>query len=114
MYSIREVCEMLDVKPYTLRYWERIIPLVTPRKDRYGRRVYTRGEVNILARIKHLVRDKGLTLQGAGQRLWEEIRSGPTSGRSRIAEIREDLLKVREIIRKRSEEIGLDGEQQND
>ena len=104
MYSVRDVCDLLDIKPHVLRYWERAIPLIAPRKNRYGRRVYSRADVNLLARVKHLVQRKGLTLRGARERLWADMQPQRQNFRSRIAELRDELLGLKTLVRKRREE----------
>ncbi len=109
MYTIRQVCKLLDLKPHVVRYWEQAVPLVSPRKDRYGRRVFSKADVNTLARVKHLVQNKGFTLQGASQHLWEEIRSENANTRSRIAEIRDELLRLKNLVRTRRENLDTHG-----
>ncbi len=113
MYTIREVCELLDVKPHVLRYWERAIPLVAPRKDRYGRRSYSRADLNVLARVKYLIQERGLSTSSVARQLWRDAGDGSENVRSAIAEIRGELLRVRALIRKsrqREESDGSGGE----
>jgi len=104
MYTIREVCDLLDLKPHVLRYWEQAIPLVAPRKDSYGRRTYSRADVNLLARVKYLIQDKGLGTSSVARQLWSDAGDGSENLRSSIAEIRDELLHVKALIRKRREE----------
>lgn len=108
MYTMKEACRILDLRPHVLRYWEQTLPLVSPRKDRYGRRVYSSADVNLLSRVKHLVQQKGFTVQGAGKKLWEEIQSENANARSHIAEIRAELLKLKELVRMRKESLESD------
>ena len=35
-YSIGEVCELTDLKPHVLRYWETQFPALTPTKNKGG------------------------------------------------------------------------------
>jgi DNA-binding transcriptional MerR regulator len=112
MYTIREVCDLLDLKPHVLRYWERVIPLVAPRKDRYGRRSYSRADVNLLARVKYLVQEKGLSTGSVARQLWRDAEDGSENVRSAIAEIRDELLRAKALIRrgrKREETDGAGG-----
>jgi DNA-binding transcriptional MerR regulator len=109
MYTIREVCDLLDVKPHVLRYWEQVIPLVAPRKDSYGRRTYSRADVNLLARIRYLIREKGLSAGSVARQLWHDAGDGGADLRTAIAEIREELLRARALLRKRREDTDSDG-----
>lgn len=72
-YSIGEVCEMLDLKPYILRYWETQFPELSPTKNRAGNRVYQSREIELIALIRRLVHEERYTLEGARRRI-DEIR----------------------------------------
>lgn len=83
---------MLGLPSSTLRHWEREVPLLSPRKDAFGRRSYSDSDLLLILRIKHLALDKGLGLSAAKATLEAEL-SGPLPDeRSRIAEIRAELL----------------------
>ena len=68
-FRIREVSELLDVKPYVLRYWEGEFPIVRPAKSSKGQRVYSRRDVENLVRIHGLLRTEGFTLAGAKKQM---------------------------------------------
>jgi len=68
-YSISEVAEMTDVKPYVLRFWEKEFPQLRPKKNRGGNRVYQKREIALVNRIKTLLYDDGYTIEGARQKL---------------------------------------------
>lgn len=73
-YSIGEVCEMLDLKPHVLRYWETQFPELSPTKNRAGNRVYQTREIEIIALIRRLVHEERYTLDGARRRV-EELKA---------------------------------------
>lgn len=83
---------MLGVKPHILRYWERSIPQMAPRKNAYGRRVYGSYEVNLLFRVRYLLQEARYTVDGASRRLWQETARVDPELRAQLAEIRDDLL----------------------
>ena len=64
-FQIREVCKFIGVKPYVLRYWEKEIPLLAPKKDLSGHRRYTWADLQILFRLRYLLYEKGYTVAGA-------------------------------------------------
>ena len=70
-FKIGEVSELLGVKPYVLRYWEREFALVRPQKSRTNQRVYSRKDVELIARVKHLLYEQKFTIAGAKQKLRE-------------------------------------------
>jgi len=100
LYSIGDACRLLGVKAHVLRYWEQEIPLLSPRKDPAGRRVYGEGDMHILFRIRYLVQEEKLTLEGVKLRLWREMEEGDPDIRSRLRELRSETLRLYGIIRR--------------
>jgi DNA-binding transcriptional MerR regulator len=76
-YRIGEVEQLTGVPAYVLRYWESEFKLLRPKKNPAGQRVYRRREVDLILRIKTLLYDERLTLEGAKKRLLAESRKGP-------------------------------------
>ena len=72
IFRAQEVCELADVQPYVLRSWEAEFPDLGHARTPSGPRVYRRGDVERVLRIKHLLFVDGLTLAGARRRLTEE------------------------------------------
>lgn len=70
LFKAPEVCEIAQVQPYVLRSWEAEFPDLGV--TRAGTRVYRRGDVERVLRLKHLLFVEGLTLAGARRRLEEE------------------------------------------
>ncbi len=68
-YSISEVAEITGLKPYVLRYWEKEFPMLKPKKSRGGNRTYTKKDIEIINRIKHLRTREKLTIAGARNKL---------------------------------------------
>lgn len=68
-YSISEVAEMIDIKPYVLRFWEKEFPSLKPKKNRAGNRTYQKKDIELLRRIKSLLYQEGYTILGARQKL---------------------------------------------
>ena len=72
VFRAAEVCEIADVPAYVLRGWEAEFPDLGVAKTAGGPRVYRRGDVERVLRLKHLILVDGLTLAGARKRLIEE------------------------------------------
>jgi DNA-binding transcriptional MerR regulator len=70
LFRAPEVCEIAKLQPYVLRSWEAEFPDLGV--TRAGARVYRRGDVERVLRLKHLLFVEGLTLAGARRRLEEE------------------------------------------
>lgn len=76
LYKIGEVCKVADVQPYVLRYWETEFPSLAPNKSGGGQRLYTKGEIDIILRIKQLLYSEGFTIAGAKKKLETEMEGG--------------------------------------
>jgi DNA-binding transcriptional MerR regulator len=72
VFRSQEVCEIADVQLYVLRTWEAEFPDLGLSKSAGAPRVYRRGDVERVLRLKHLLFVEGLTLAGARRQLSEE------------------------------------------
>lgn len=68
-YSIKEVAKLLNEEPTTLRYWERNFPQLQPRRSGNGRRQYTLENVEVVRKIRHMLREEGFSISRARGRL---------------------------------------------
>jgi DNA-binding transcriptional MerR regulator len=75
-YRIGEVESLTGVPAYVLRYWESEFKLLRPKKNPAGQRVYRQRDLDLVRRIKTLLYDERLTLEGAKKRLLEQSRRG--------------------------------------
>jgi len=95
-YSIGEVAEMFNVNTSLIRFWEKEFPAIKPKKNKKGNRYFTKEEIDKLHLIYHLVKERGMTLKGAQQKLRENKEE--TSNNFEIVKhlklIREELLKI--------------------
>ena len=73
-YRIGEVEEITSVPAYVLRYWESEFKLLRPKKNPAGQRLYRPRDLELVQRIKTLLYDERLTLEGAKKRLLAESR----------------------------------------
>ena len=73
-YRIGEVSVITGVPAYVLRYWESEFKLLRPKKNEAGQRLYRRKDVDLVLKIKSLLYEERLTLEGAKKRLGEEQR----------------------------------------
>jgi len=64
-YSIGEVAKMFNVNESLLRFWEKEFPFITPKKAGGNVRQYRKEDIENIRLVYHLVKEKGLTLQGA-------------------------------------------------
>lgn len=62
--TISEVADVLETPAHVLRFWESRFPQIKPVKRAGGRRYYRPSDVALLAGIKRLLHDEGLTIRG--------------------------------------------------
>jgi DNA-binding transcriptional MerR regulator len=79
-FRIGEVCKLLHLEPYVLRFWETEFPTLSPTKGANGRRMYRKKDVEMVVTIKRLLYDKGFTIAGARRVLGNRKPEDPESG----------------------------------
>lgn len=71
-YLTGEVEAITGIKQSVLRYWEELIPLITPSKDGFGRRTYSSRDVQIILRLKHLILKQKFSIEDAYKQVLAE------------------------------------------
>jgi DNA-binding transcriptional MerR regulator len=71
-----DVCRLLELQPYVLRYWETEFPMLRTEDSGGANRVFGEAEVALLRRIKTLLYDEGYTIAGARKKLENEPAGG--------------------------------------
>jgi DNA-binding transcriptional MerR regulator len=99
-YRIGEVEEITAIPAYVLRYWESEFKLLRPKKNPAGQRLYRKKDVELVLRIKTLLYDERLTLEGAKKRLRADARSAPQMdlGLKRVA-VEDTVRRIRDRLR---------------
>ena len=65
VYRIGEVAAELQLKTSVLRFWESEFPELVPKRSAKGHRSYNAQDVELLKRIKQLLHEQGMTIEGA-------------------------------------------------
>lgn len=94
-YTMGEVAEMFDVNTSLIRHWESQFPLLRPKRNKKGNRLFTPQDVEHLKMIYHLVKECGMTLEGAKKAL---RKGGAASSVERDAELMERLQRIRALL----------------
>jgi DNA-binding transcriptional MerR regulator len=90
-YGIRDLERILRVKIHVLRYWEREIPLIQPRKDLAGKIRYSDRDLQTFLRLKYLLYDRRFTIEGAREELFREASGSVPDLLGEIAALRSEL-----------------------
>jgi DNA-binding transcriptional MerR regulator len=99
-YTIGEVAEMFTVNTSTIRFWEREFEMLKPHKNKKGNRLFTKDDIEQVKLIYHLVRERGMTINGARQKL-KDNREETTKNYEMV----ERLLKIRQMLTELKEEM---------
>src|SRR5437762_7606492 len=78
-FSIGEVSQLTQVKPYVIRYWESQFGALRPPRRDSGQRKFTQKEVDTILKIKDLLHGKRYTIAGAKRVLQQEARRGSSN-----------------------------------
>jgi DNA-binding transcriptional MerR regulator len=99
-YSIAEVAEMFKVEPSTLRFWEKQFKQIAPKTTSRGVRQYRKEDIDTIGVIHHLIKERGMTLEGARRRLAANKDATDKNYEvvSRLKKIREELLSMRKAL----------------
>ena len=91
---------MFDVNASLIRYWESKFDCIKPHKNKKGNRMFTPSDIENFKLIYHLVKEKGMTLEGANnamKRRGKKVQS-EVSILERLQSIRAMLVEVRESL----------------
>lgn len=107
-YRIGEVAEMLNLKTHVLRFWETEFPQLAPVRAESGQRLYRDEDVATLRRIRQLLHEQGMTIEGARRVLDASDRGGGEIERMPfpparpdadfLLELENELVSIRNIL----------------
>ena len=101
IYTIGEVAQLLGENSSAVRYWSNYFEkFIKPQRNAKGNRLYHPDDIETLKQIQFLLKNQGLTLEGARQRLTEDRRSVDKRVKAigLLKEIREELVLVRKAL----------------
>jgi DNA-binding transcriptional MerR regulator len=94
------VAEKFNLAPSALRFWEKEFDTIKPFKNKKGNRYYTQEDIDHLAVINHLVKERGLTLKGAKAKIKENKDEVDHNFEivQKLQEIKQYLIEIKEIL----------------
>jgi DNA-binding transcriptional MerR regulator len=99
-FSIGEVAEKFNLAPSALRFWEKEFDTIKPFKNKKGNRFYTQEDIDHLAIINHLVKERGLTLKGAKAKIKDNKEEVDHNFEivQKLQEIKKYLIEIKETL----------------
>lgn len=81
-FKIGEVAELLNVKPYVIRYWETEFEILRPKKSKHNQRMFERRDIENLMLIRKLLYRDRFSIEGA---------------RTALKKLKKDNVRVKQI-----------------
>ncbi len=102
-YRIGEVSKITGVPIHVLRQWEEKITQLNPKRDRNGRRYYTKADIAIVQEIKYQRRHKAATLKGASLALSKNLHGtgrleNPQAVLNLLDQMQDELRAMRDLL----------------
>lgn len=97
-FRIGEVSKIVGLPTYVLRFWETEFPRIRPKRTASGQRLYTRGDIELVLKIKNLLYEKKFTIQGARQHLSAGAGKKKTPTRQLLQELHSELKSLKEVL----------------
>ena len=92
-YKIGHAARLVGVEPYVLRFWEGEFIQIEAGRTAKGQRFYTDEDLTVIRRIKHLLYEEKMTIEGARLKLQQTSVWCDT-----LEEIKKDLLAIRDLL----------------
>lgn len=99
-YTIGEVAKMFNVNTSLIRFWEKKFSIIKPEKNKKGNRLFTKKDIDNFHIIYHLVKERGMTLDGAEKKLKENKEDTIND-----IEVIKSLKNIKELLLEISEEM---------
>ncbi|MCE3279881.1 MAG: MerR family transcriptional regulator [Bacteroidetes bacterium] len=99
---------MFQVNTSLVRFWEKEFDILKPKKNKKGNRLFTPEDLDNFKIIHNLVKEQGLTLEGAKKYLKENkktVKHELKAEKSQFSEIENKLRNIRSVLIKIKEEL---------
>ncbi len=104
--TIGEVAKILNLfnekkgslSTHTIRFWEKQFKQIKPKFFSGNRRYYDENSINLLKKIKYLLKDKGMTLNGVKKVLNSDIDELYNTSIKQKNIIKTKIIKIKKLI----------------
>jgi len=95
--KLEKVCEITELKPSILRFWEKHFKQLKPIKVGSKHRYYTVKHIDIIKKIKHMLYEEKLTIEGAKIKL--NGNNDDLHSNSLLDEVKKELLEILTLLK---------------
>jgi len=91
---------MFDLNTSHIRFWEKEFDILKPKKNAKGNRFFTKEDIENLHIIYNLVKERGMTLKGAKQKLKDNKENTIKNIEviRKLQSIKSELLEFKELL----------------
>ena len=91
---------MFDLNTSHIRFWEKEFDILKPKKNAKGNRFFTKEDIENLHIIYNLVKERGMTLKGAKQKLKDNKENTVKNIEviRKLQSIKSELLEFKELL----------------
>ena len=104
-FKIGDVADKFKVNTSLIRYWEKEFDFINPKKNNKGTRYYSKKDIDNIEIVHHLVKVKGMTIQGVVDYLKsrkEENTIGELDVIATLKRTKQLLSDVKEVLLRKS------------
>ena len=100
-YTIGEVAELLEENTSLVRFWSEKFPdFIKPARNKKGNRLFTAEDLSNFKVIYYLVKERGMTLEGAAKRMKDN-----KTGEDRRVDVITSLNRIKDSLLEISESL---------
>lgn len=78
-YKLNEICSLLNIKAYVLRFWESEFPEISPELGANGEKLYSRRDIEAISQIKKLLFENKYTIEKTKMELQISVKQADTA-----------------------------------
>jgi len=97
-FRIGEVSRIIGIKTHVLRFWEKEFPEIKPKRTEAHQRAYRREDIQTIEKIKNLLYEEKLTINGTKKRLKSKDKLSSVGNDNFLHEIRDELRQILKIL----------------
>ena len=97
-FRIGEASRIVGVEPYVLRYWESEFSDIRPQRADSRQRTYQKKDIETLLKVKKLLYEEKMTIEGAKQRLRQEKTEKATVDYPFLQNLNTELHEILKIL----------------
>jgi DNA-binding transcriptional MerR regulator len=106
-YKLNEICSMLNIKAYVLRFWESEFPEISPEIGTNGEKIYSKRDIDAISQIKKLLFENKYTIEKTKMELQLNYKTESEINIEKSEEVSPDIEVLQKTKQKLNEIISI-------